>query len=271
MSNSFSHLRAISLLACALLLTAGTAASAGPTKEGAPPKGAPYNLAVDIDAPGAVRASLEVQIPDVKGVLRYELNARDGGLNGGIYIPPGKERRVITAFDERGEPIYPGAGYAAVDEKLTRQITIKPVGKETKESPRREFATYRLEIGFGHNEAMATSSRRPCSTPTATAFRSIPTTSSGSCRIRFELLPYSCFQDSLCIDLPDPKYSREIIACCRAMSSASPNPRTMRGPYQYVSAGSNHTCALTRSNEIRCWGDNGHGQLGAPTRRVLPR
>src|SRR6185503_2727426 len=49
------------------------------------------NLAVDIDAPGAVRAEIGISIPSLREDLRFELGVHQAGqLAGGIYIPPGE-------------------------------------------------------------------------------------------------------------------------------------------------------------------------------------
>ena len=267
MSKSFNHLRALGLSGCALLLAASTAAFAGPQREGAAPKGAPYNLAVDIDAPGAVRASLEVQVPDLKGALRYELNARDGDLTGGIYIPPGKERRVsITAFDERGEPLYQGAGYANVDEKLTREISIALSGKETKDPLLAKIGTYRLEIGFAMNDGDGYLLQATLLDAYQNHIPFQPDDIKWELPFDFELLPYSCFRESLCIEFGKPDLQKEIIiACARDITCWNKPPKDTRGPYVYVTVGRNHTCALTTGSDIRCWGDNKQGQLGATT------
>ena len=60
------------------------AAFAGP--EPNPPL-LPPNVAVDINAPGAVRAELQISIPGLKVVQRYELSASTSGITGGVYIP----------------------------------------------------------------------------------------------------------------------------------------------------------------------------------------
>lgn len=69
------------------------------------------NLAVEIAAPGAVRAEIGISIPGLREELRYELGVgQQGQLAAGIYIPPGESASIeVVAFDARGEAIYKGA------------------------------------------------------------------------------------------------------------------------------------------------------------------
>ncbi|MDB4992754.1 MAG: regulator of chromosome condensation [Myxococcaceae bacterium] len=46
---------------------------------------------------------------------------------------------------------------------------------------------------------------------------------------------------------------------------ASPKPVTGLTNVARISAGHYHTCALTRDEQVLCWGDNGYGQLGNAT------
>ena len=66
------------------------------------------NLAVDIAAPGAVRAEIGIAIPSLREELTFKLDVdQEGQLAGGVYIPPGESVAIeVVAFDGRGEPIY---------------------------------------------------------------------------------------------------------------------------------------------------------------------
>ncbi len=72
----------------------------------------------------------------------------------------------------------------------------------------------------------------------------------------------------MCILEWKPTREQEAIALClkvKPQPCFEGPPPDHRAQYKYVAVGQNHTCALTVTNEIRCWGDNFAGQLGAPS------
>ena len=100
-------------------------------------------------------------------------------------------------------------------------------------------------------------------------WRSRPRISSGSCRTVFRRSNTPASMESLCILEWKPTREQEVISLCLKLKPYpcfEGTPPDFRGPYKYVAVGQNHTCALTMDDEIRCWGDNSPGQLGAPTR-----
>jgi hypothetical protein len=237
----------------------GTAAFA----RGEPPPVLPPNLAVDIDAPGAVRADIAISIPSLKEVKRYQLTASEGSLVGGIYVPPGEENLVrVTTYDARGEKLYGGSGYVNVSAKFNPQIDIALTGGETKDPLAAKFGTYRFGLGVAANAGDGLMVQ-------ATLFdalgKHVPFEAGevmwGGLPEKFEVLPYSCFDNALCIEFPDPRVYEAMIACFRDVVCSHRKPKDTRGPYRYVAVGRNHTCALTVSDDILCWGDNHLGQL----------
>jgi alpha-tubulin suppressor-like RCC1 family protein len=259
--HPFARMAALGLI----LLALGTAAAfAGPEKarSGLPPP----NLAIGVDAPGALRAEVRVYVPELKEPLRYDLTTMDGGFAGGVYIPPGKDRRIsIAAFDANREALYKGESVASIEEGLTREISIRLEGRESDRPLEAKLGTYLLELGFGTSEGKGFLLQ-------ATVFDAFgrhipfkPDDIQWGLPKEFEILPYSCFRNSLCIELPDPKVYADMIACFRDFTCWNRPPKDTRGPYLHVAVGLNHTCALTRTSEIRCWGDNARGQLGTLT------
>ena len=81
---------------------------------------------------------------------------------------------------------------------------------------------------------------------------------------------------------------RRVAACgavlaavaCREDTSLPTGPREPAGPeaasapaplvFRYISAGSSHSCGVTTTNKLYCWGDNFLGQLGDGTRTNHP-
>ena len=258
--HPLARLVALTLIFAAL----GSAAFAGP--EPGKSRLPPPNLAVGVDAPGAVRAEMHVFVPELKEPLRYEFNTMDGGFAGGVYIPPGKERRIaVTAFDANREPIYKGESVVYIEEGLTREIAIRLEGKESDHPLDAKLGTYLLELGFGASEGNGYLLQATVFDAFGNHIPFKPDDLDWGLPKEFEILPYSCFRNSLCIELPDPKVYADLIACYRDFTCWGKPPKDTRGPYLSVAVGLNHTCALTKNNEIRCWGDNFKGQLGAPT------
>jgi hypothetical protein len=58
-----------------------------------------------------------------------------------------------------------------------------------------------------------------------------------------------------CCDVPDPKRPAEYLSPQRVIAIP---------PVASVQALADATCALTRTGEVYCWGENGSGQLGSP-------
>lgn len=224
------------------------------------------NIAVDIRAPGAVHAEIEVTLGSREEVRRFDLKQGEDGLVGGIALAPGKPSLVrITAFGAEGKQLYAGESYLEVGKELTPQVDIALEGRETRGVAAAKFGTYRLGLklaaGPGEQSLLvqatlfdATGRHLPVK-PDDFSWRGWPE--------KFEPLPYSCFRDSLCIELPDPGKYRDLIACMRDVVCSHTDPPDTRGPYRHVVTGRNHSCALTMDDEIRCWGDNRYGQLRA--------
>ena len=54
---------------------------------------------------------------------------------------------------------------------------------------------------------------------------------------------------------------------------AAQTPATLADPVAQVAAGGQHTCTLSATGVVRCWGDNQYGQVGnnsTATTQVLP-
>jgi hypothetical protein len=259
--------RTMKTILVALLFTLAGAALAGPEPGRTEAFKSDYfplerNLAVDIDAPGAVRAEILISIPSLKEELRYELRADEHGIIGGVYIPPGEAQVGVIAFDQRGEAIYKGEGALLVDEKLTREVRVRLEGRESKWPLDARFGTYLLTAGYGAGYDGGLMLQVSLLDAFGKHLPFSPEEIEWQLPEEFPVLPYSCFDNSLCILEWKPTREQEAIYLCyRDITCMSKKPPDTRGPYRYVAVGRNHSCALTVANDIRCWGDNRYGQL----------
>jgi alpha-tubulin suppressor-like RCC1 family protein len=227
------------------------------------------NLAVDIAAPGAVRAEIGIAIPSLREELTFKLDVdQQGQLAGGIYIPPGDSASIeIRAFDASGEVIYKGAGKAEIGKELTNEFRVPLEGRESQEPLYSRFGSQLLTAGIVGNTDDFLQLGVSLLDPYGRVSFS-PEDLEWKLPEGFPEIKYSCFGDQLCIFEWKPTLEQQAIALCLKMKPQpcfDGPPPDHRGPYRYVAVGQNHTCALTRSDEIRCWGDNWAGQLGAPS------
>ena len=227
------------------------------------------NLAVEIAAPGAVRAEIGISIPSLREDLRYELGVdQEGQLAGGIYIPPGESASIeVVAFDARGEAIYKGAGAAEIGKELTREFRVPLEGAESQAPLHARFGTQLLTAAI----VGETDEHLQLQVTLLDAYGRVefsPEDLVWKLPDGFPEIKYSCFNGSLCILEWQPTREQEVIAMCLKLKPEpcfEGTPPDNRGAYKYVAVGQNHTCALTTTDEIRCWGDNFAGQLGAPS------
>jgi alpha-tubulin suppressor-like RCC1 family protein len=227
------------------------------------------NLAVDIAAPGAVRVEIGISIPSLREDLRYELGVdQEGQLAGGVYIPPGESASIeVVAFDASGEAIYKGAGAAEIGRELTSEFRVPLEGRESQEPLYARFGTQLLAAGIvgGTDELLQV---QVALLGAYGRLEFSPEDLEWKLPDGFPEIKYSCFNGALCILEWKPTREQEVIAMCLKLKPQpcfEGTPPDHRGPYKFVAVGQNHTCALTITDEIRCWGDNFAGQLGAPT------
>lgn len=162
------------------------------------------NLAVDIHAPGAVRAEVGISIPSSREALQYRFELNDGRATGGVYIPPGGEALIhVAAFDERGERVYAGGSHVYVDRELTPELGLVLEGDPVDPAELR-VGTYLLTSELVTSDRGATVLQVALLDAWGNHLRLSTDDIQWTWPKGFETTPYPCDRNSLCIEVPDP-------------------------------------------------------------------
>ncbi len=171
------------------------------------------NLAVDLHAPGAIRAEVGISIPSSREALQYRFELHDGRATGGVYIPAGGEALVhVSAFDERGERLHTGGSYVYIDKELTREIDLLLEGDPLDPAELR-IGTYLL------TSELVTGDRGEAVLQVALVdawgnhLRLTTEDIQWTWPKGFEPTPYPCDRNSLCIEVPEPEVLVGSIGC----------------------------------------------------------
>ena len=171
------------------------------------------NLAVDVRAPGAVRAEVGISIPSSREALQYRFELHDGRATGGVYIPPGGEALVhVATFDERGERLYTGGSYAYIEKELTRELGLMLEGAMADPAELR-IGSYLLTSELVTRDRGETVLQVALVDAWGNHLRLTTDDIQWTWPKGFEPTPYPCDGSSLCVDVPEPEVLVGSIGC----------------------------------------------------------
>ena len=257
----------IYLLAIAGAALSAATASAGPTSFKSDYFPLERNLAFELNAPGAVRADVEVSGRELDG-KKFELVTDEHGLiTGGIYVPPGEDRQLtVIAFDAAGSAIYKGETVIDIGKELTPDFDVPLDGKELKEPLHARLGSQLLTAGVVSTGDLI-KVQLTLKDPLGNNVPYSPDDLFWELPEGFPEIKYSCFGDAACILEWKPTLEQQTIYLCLELKPyrCVNTVHDFTGPYRFVATGRAHTCAITKTDDISCWGNNFAGQLGAPT------
>lgn len=232
---------------------------------------------IEAGGPGLAKLRVDVGGPDLKGVIRYDLAAKDGSVVAGIGVPVGSRKITLTAFDAAGRATHTGMALERIRDGITTPFNAELMGTSPEDTIHALLGSYRVELIDQIVKSKDGDIRRftgrlldPDGAPVPVDPKEVKwEMDPGGWPNPPKLFPCPPLEPGgapLCAELRPPlRFKPEIVLCLKDFFCRK-EFRDKEYNIVAISAGwLQHACMVASWGAAYCWGGNGSGQLGVGT------